>query len=204
MYYRIFGWSRMLNGAMLGEWWFGELSMWFFIMAVVIGLLGKLREKEIVDAFLLGTSDIVSVVLVIAVARGASVLMSYTGLDVFVLKMAAAFLQNVSVFVFAPLSYVLYIGLSFLIPSSSGCATVTMPILGPLAQSLNFDPAVMILIFSAASGLVNLFTPTSGVVMGGLSIAKVEYGTWVKWAWKVIAAIGVVSCVILTIAMMLL
>ncbi|MBQ9987648.1 MAG: YfcC family protein [Erysipelotrichales bacterium] len=204
VYTQFFGWSSILNAAPLGEWWFGELAMWFFIMAIVVGIIGKLSEKEIVDAFLFGASDIVSVVLIIAVARGASVLMSQTGLDVYFLETAASLLRNVSVLIFAPLSYVIYIGLSFLIPSSSGCATVTMPIMGPLTQGLNFDPAVMILIFSAASGLVNLFTPTSGVVMGGLSIAKVEYGTWIKWVWKCVAMIGVASCVILTVAMMML
>lgn len=203
-FFAVLGWSEFLNGSPLGWWWFGELAMWFFIMSIVIGVVGKLSEKEIVDSFLAGSADIVSVVLVIAVARGASVLMSSTGLDTYVLEAAANALQGLPAFIFAPLSYLLYLGLSFLIPSTSGCATVTMPIMGPLTQSLGFNPAVMVLIFAAASGVVNLFTPTSGVVMGGLSIAKVEYGTWLKWAGKLILVIALVTAVILTVAMMIL
>lgn len=203
-FFAVFGWSEFLNGSPLGWWWFGELAMWFFIMAIIIGVIGKLSEKDIVDSFLAGSADIVSVVLVIAVARGASVLMSSTGLDAYILESAANALQGLPAFIFAPLSYLLYIGLSFLIPSTSGCATVTMPIMGPLTQSLGYNPAVMIMIFSAASGIVNLFTPTSGVVMGGLSIAKIEYGTWLKWAGKLILILALVTCVILTVAMMIL
>ena len=97
-----------------------------------------------------------------------------------------------------------YLGLSFLIPSTIGCATLTMPIMSQLTASLGYNPAVMVMIFSAASGVINLFTPTSGVVMGGLSIAKVEYSTWLKWASKLIIILAIVSCIILTIAMIVL
>lgn len=81
-------------------------------------------------------------------------------------------------------------------------ATVSMPIMGPLAQQLGFNPAVMVMIFSAASGAVNLITPTNGAIMGGLALSRVEYGTWVKFALKIVAAIAVVSIIILTIAML--
>ncbi|MEA4874240.1 YfcC family protein [Anaerorhabdus sp.] len=200
----IFGWSAFLNGVALGGWWFGELAMWFFLATIIVGILGGLHEKVIVESFVSGAADIVSVVLIIAVARGASVLMTQTGLDIYLLTAAANALNGLSATIFAPLAYLVYIGLSFLIPSTSGCATVTMPIMGPLTASLGYNPAVMVMIFAAASGVVNLFTPTSGVVMGGLSIAKVEYSTWLKWAGKLILILAVVSCVILTVAMTIL
>ncbi|MEG0168636.1 YfcC family protein [Anaerorhabdus sp.] len=200
----IFGWSAFLNGVPLGGWWFGELAMWFFLATIIVGIVGGLHEKVIVDSFISGAADIVSVVLIIAVARGASVLMTQTGLDLYLLNAAANALNGLSATIFAPLAYVIYIGLSFLIPSTSGCATVTMPIMGPLTANLGYNPAVMVMIFSAASGIVNLFTPTSGVVMGGLAIAKVEYSTWLKWAGKLIIVLALVSCVILTVAMMIL
>ncbi len=200
----IFGWTSFLNGEPLGWWWFGQLAMWFFIATVIVGIVGGLNEKVIVDSFVSGAADIVSVVLVIAVARGASVLMTQTGLDLYLLNAAANALNGLSATIFAPLAYIIYIGLSFLIPSTSGCATVTMPIMGPLTASLGYNPAVMVMIFAAASGVVNLFTPTSGVVMGGLAIAKVEYSTWLKWAGKLVLILAVVSCVILTVAMTIL
>ena len=77
-----------------------------------------------------------------------------------------------------------------------------MGIMGPLTAQIGFNPAVMVMIFSAASGVINLFTPTSGVVMGGLSIAKVEYSTWLKWVRNCILMIMLSSAVILTVAML--
>ena len=77
-----------------------------------------------------------------------------------------------------------------------------MPIMGPLALKLGFNPAVMVMIFSAASGVVNLITPTSGAIMGGLALSRVEYSTWVKFALKVVAVMSVVCVIILTVAML--
>ena len=173
-------------------------------MAVVIGLLGKLSEGELVNTFIAGSADMMSVVLVIALARGASVLMSVTGLDMWILENAANALAGMSAGVFAPLAYLLYIPLSFLIPSSSGLATLSMPIMGPLAAELGFSVEVMVMIFVAGNGLVNLFTPTCGAIMGGLAIAKVEYSTWIKFCTKVVVTIAVVNIVILTAAMLML
>ncbi len=75
--------------------------------------------------------------------------------------------------------------------------------MGGLASQLSFPPEVMVMIYSAGNGLVNLFTPTSGAIMGGLALAKVEYTTWLKFGAKLFVILGVVCMVILTIAMML-
>ena len=168
------GWSAFLTGLPLGQWYFDEASTWFLIMA-----------------------------LIIALARSITVLMGETGLDMWILNNAANALNGLSAIIFAPMSFLLYVVLSFLIPSSSGMATVSMPIMGPLANSLGFSPDVMIMIFSAGNGLVNLFTPTSGAIMGGLALAKVEYSTWLKFGGKLFIVLGVACIIILTAAMML-
>lgn len=198
------GWSALITGLPIGQWYFDEASTWFFLMAVLIGIIGGLSEKQIVNTFITGAADMMSVVLVIALARGISVLMANTGLDVFVLDAAANALAGLSGVIFAPMSFLVYFGLSFLIPSTSGMATVSMPIMGPLAVKLGFSPEVMVMIFSAAIGVVNLFTPTSGAIMGGLALAKIEWTTWLKFALKLIFALSVVCAVILTVACVLL
>lgn len=198
------GWSALITGLPIGQWYFDEASTWFFLMAVLIGIIGGLSEKQIVKTFITGAADMMSVVLVIALARGISVLMANTGLDVFVLDAAANALAGLSGVIFAPMSFLVYFGLSFLIPSTSGMATVSMPIMGPLAVKLGFSPEVMVMIFSAAIGVVNLFTPTSGAIMGGLALAKIEWTTWLKFALKLIVALSVVCAVILTVACVLL
>lgn len=198
------GWSALITGLPIGQWYFDEASTWFFLMAVLIGIIGGLSEKQIVNTFITGAADMMSVVLVIALARGISVLMANTGLDVFVLDAAANALAGLSGVIFAPMSFLVYFGLSFLIPSTSGMATVSMPIMGPLAVKLGFSPEVMVMIFSAAIGVVNLFTPTSGAIMGGLALAKIEWTTWLKFALRLIVALSVVCAVILTVACVLL
>ena len=187
-------WSAVITGLPIGQWYFDEASTWFFVMAIVIGIVGGLSEKKIVDTFITGAADTMSVVLIIALARAA------TGLDVYVLDAAANALAGLSGVIFAPMSFLVYFGLSFLIPSTSGMATVSMPIMGPLAAELGFAPEVMVMIFSAAIGVVNLFTPTSGAIMGGLALAKVEWTTWLKFALKLIVVLTIVCAVILTIA----
>ena len=194
------GWSALITGLPIGQWYFDEASTWFFLMAILIGIIGGLSEKQIVNTFITGAADMMSVVLVIALARGISVLMANTGLDVYVLDAAANALAGLSGVIFAPMSFLVYFGLSFLIPSTSGMATVSMPIMGPLAVKLGFSPEVMVMIFSAAIGVVNLFIPTSGAIMGGLALAKIEWTTWLKFALKLIVALSVVCAIILTVA----
>lgn len=197
------GWSAFLTGVPMGQWYFDEASTWFLLMAIVIGFIGGLSESRFVKAFINGAADMMSVVLIIALARSITVLMGETGLDMWILENAANALAGMSAVIFAPLSFLLYVVLSFLIPSSSGMATVSMPIMGPLANHLGFSTDVMIMIYSAGNGLVNLFTPTSGAIMGGLALAKVEYSTWLKFGGVLFVILGVVCAIILTAAMLI-
>lgn len=193
--------SAILTGNCFGYWYFLDGAVWFFVMAIIIGIVGKLKEHELVDAFISGASDILSVVLIIAVARGASVLMKTTYLDNYIIYNAAEALKGTPAVVFAPLNYLLHVGLSFLVPSSSGLASLSTPIMGPLAYQLGFSVETNIMILVAANGLVNLITPTCGAIMGGLALARVDYSTWFKWSIKVVLTIALASMVILTLAM---
>jgi len=98
---------------------------------------------------------------------------------------------------FIIVTYLLYIPLSFLIPSSSGLATVSMPIMAPLAEFSNVPAYLVVTAYQAASGLVNLVTPTSAVVMGGLAIARVGYGVWLKWVAVMLAMLFVLTIIVL-------
>lgn len=190
-----------LTGVPLGSWYFQELQAWFLFMAIFAGIAYGLKEKKLVSSFINGAADMVGVALVVAISRGISVLLSSTGFDAYILENASSMLNGVSSVVFAGMAYVIYILLSFLIPSTSGLAAASMPTFGGLAHSLNLSPEVMIMIFSAGSGIVNLVTPTSGAVMGGLTISKIEYGTWLKFVGKILLCIFLANIIILSIAM---
>ena len=200
----IFDKTDFLTGVPFGSWWFSELSMWFVIMAVIIGIVYRMKEGEIISAFMSGAADMVGVALVIGVSKGISVIMSTTELDQFVLNSASSVLKGMSPILFVIVGLIIFIILSFFIPSTSGLSGLSMPIFGPLAVSLGFAPEVLISIFSAGSGIVNLVTPTSGVIMGALAIAKVDYSTWVKFVWKIVLCIVISSAIILSVAMMIL
>lgn len=190
------GW---LTGSPLGSWYFFESALWFLIMAVIIGIINRMHEKDIVDTFIDGANDMVGVILVIAVARGASVLMQTTYLDNYIIYNASNVLKNVPELVFTPLNYLLHIVLSILVPSSSGLATLSTPIIGPLAGQLGYSVEVAVMSMVSANGLVNLITPTCGAIMGGLALAKVEYSTWFKWAFKVVFTIALINILVLTV-----
>lgn len=199
-----FGWSDFLTGEPFGWWYFKELAAWFTISAIFVALVAKMNEKEFINNFLDGAKDLLSVALIIAVARGITVVMSSTHVDLYILDQSSKILSGVPGFVFAPLSYIVYMFLSFLVPSTSGLAGFSIPVMGSLANVLSFNATVMIMIFSAASGLINLFTPTSGVVMGGLGAARVELSTYFKWGFKLFVAVIIANIVILSAAMMML
>lgn len=195
--------TGFLTGSPLGNWSFPELAGWFAIMAIIIGVVYRLSEKDLVDSFIVGAADMVGVALILGISRGISFIMANSGLDLVILDKASTILSGISGIAFISMAYIIYIGLSFLIPSTSGLATVSIPIFAPLSKTLGLSPEVMIMAFSAGSGIVNLFTPTSGVVMGGLSISKVDYGSWLRFVWKILLAIFVASIVILSIGMMM-
>ena len=142
---------------------------------------------------------VLGVILIIGLARGVSVLMGATYLDNYIIYNAAELLAKMPEFLFVPLNYVLHIVLSILVPSSSGLASLSTPIIGSLAGQLNYSPEVTVMTLVAANGLVNLITPTCGAIMGGLALAKVEYSTWFRWALKVVLTIAVVNILILSI-----
>ena len=206
-------WSSVLTGIPLGGWYFDEASTWFLLMTLVIGIIGGISEARFVRAFINGAADMMSVVLVLALARSVAVLMAETGLDMWILENAANALAGMSAIVFAPLSFLLYVVISFLIgspprpaprPSFIGLVNLFTPtsgaIMGGLAHHLNFSVEAMVMTFSAGNGLVNLLNPSCGAIMGGLALAKVEYTTWVKFIAKLFLVLGIVCMVILTAA----
>ena len=200
---KVFGLSWLV-GVPIGQWYFQEATLWFLIMTIVIALVNRMKENEIVDKIIDGADDMVGVILIIALARGASVLMSETHLDNYIIYNAANLLKILPKVVFAPLNYIIHVGLSVLVPSSSGLATLSTPIMAPLAYQVGYNVETTIMGMVAANGFVNLFTPTCGAIMGGLALAKVEYTTWLKWVFKVLACIMLANIVILTIAMLVL
>ncbi len=199
------------QSAALGDWWFGQMSVLFFVMSLIIGKVHGMKEEEFVATFIEGTRDLIGVALIIGVSRGIKIVMTAGGMDATVLFWGEKALQGLPPAVFTVLSYVFYIPLSFLIPSTSGLANASMPIMAPLASSLFQNAgmsavagkALVITAYQSASGIVNLITPTSGVIMGGLAIARLPYNKWLKFCTKLLVIIFIASVIILAIGTLL-
>jgi uncharacterized ion transporter superfamily protein YfcC len=176
-------------------WWFPEMTASFILFSVIIGIIGGLSEENLTGAFVDGARDLLGVALIIGIARGITVIMNNGQITDTVLNWAEQALGDVGQAAFAIVMFILFLPLSFLIPSSSGLATVAMPIMSPLAGFADVPPQLVVTAYQSANGLMNLFIPTSAVVMGGLAIARVPYGTYLRWVWPLLAFLVVLSVV---------
>ena len=181
-------------------WWFPEMTASFIFFAIVIGLIGSMSESGFTTAFVDGARDLLGVALIIGIARGISVIMNNGQITDTVLFWAEQAVSGLGGIAFINLMYGLFVPLSFLIPSSSGLATVAMPIMAPLAGFVDVPSKLVVTAYQSANGLMNLFIPTSAVVMGGLAIARVPYGRYLKWVWPLLALLAVLTVVVLGVS----
>ena len=168
------------------SWWFPELSGLFFVGGAVIGLAYGLGEEKTAETFVAGASELVGVALIIGISRGITVLMDGGQITDTVLYWGERALEGTGSVAFLVLVYLIYLPLSILIPSSSGLATLSIPIVAPLGQFAGVGGELIVTAFQSASGLVNIVTPTAAVVMGGLALGNVPYDRWLRFVWKLI------------------
>jgi uncharacterized ion transporter superfamily protein YfcC len=182
-------WGELFNGDfplptmadILGDFYFTEASMLFIVAAVIIGVIGGLGEKGTVDAMVAGGADFLSAALVIVVARAITIIMKNTFIIDTILNWMEGVVSGTSSVLFAELAFIVNIPIAFLVPSSSGHAALVMPIIAPLADFAGVTRSLAVTGYQSASGLVNLITPTSAVLMGGLALGKIGYDKYLKF-----------------------
>ena len=167
-----------------GNWYFNEISTLFLISTVIIAAIYYREfQKEnvfVVDTFLKGTADLLGVALIIAVATGVSVVMQNGAIQDTIIYWGESLLGHVGHGLVGVLAFLFYIPMTFVIPSSSGLAAATMPVLAPVAELVGANKEIIIVAFATASGLLNMIAPTIASLMGGLALAGVSYRTWLK------------------------
>ena len=203
MIYGVVPWSDLGIGLPTLFWWFPEMTASFLFFAIIIGVVARMPEGRFTGGFVDGARDLLGVALIIGIARGVTVIMNNGQITDTVLFWAEQSVAGLGGVAFINLMYGLFIPLSFLIPSSSGLATVAMPIMAPLADFANVAPELVVTAYQSANGLVNLVTPTSAVVMGGLAIARVGYGTWLRFVWPLLLMLAVLSMNVMSVAVLL-
>ena len=199
MMYGVIPWEDMGVPLPTWWWWFPEMTGSFLVFSIVIGLIARMGEGELTGTFVDGARDLLGVALIIGIARGITVIMNNGQITDTVLNWAERALGDVGQTGFAVVMFLLFLPLSFLIPSSSGLATVAMPIMAPLARFVDVPEELVVTAYQSANGLMNLFIPTSAVVMGGLAIARVPYDRYLRWVWPLLAVIAGITIVMLAI-----
>jgi uncharacterized ion transporter superfamily protein YfcC len=203
MMYGVIPWEDLNIGLPTLWWWFPEMTASFLLFSIIIGLIARLGEGELTTTFVAGAGDLLGVALIIGIARGITVIMNNGQITDTVLHWVERALGDTGEAAFAIVMFALFLPLSFLIPSSSGLATLSMPITAPLAGFVNVSAALVVTAYQSASGIMNLFIPTSAVVMGGLAIARVPYGTYLRWVWPLLAMLTGLVVVVLAVSAVL-
>jgi len=182
------------------DFYFPEAAGLFLVMSVVIGLIAKLGEEGTVTTIIAGASDFLSAALIIVFARGITVVMRNSYMTDTILHWMENAVSGSTASGFAVLAFLVNIPIAFLVPSSSGHAALVMPILAPLADFAGVSRSIVVTAFQSASGFVNLVTPTSAVIMGGLALSKVGYDRYLKFVWPFLLAVFVICCAFIGIA----
>ena len=200
MIFGIIPWSGIIAGPdadpypwELG-WGFGQLAAWFVVAAIVVGLIGGLGEKKLSETISAGAGDFIGAGLVIVLARGVAAIMNNAQITDTVLHAMEGAVSSAGSALFAVLVFVVNLPLAFLIPSTSGHATLAMPILAPLGDFAGVSRSVVITAWAAASGWMNLWVPTTAVVMGGVALAKVGYDKYLRFLLPLLGILFVLIC----------
>jgi uncharacterized ion transporter superfamily protein YfcC len=182
------------------NWWFPQLSMLFILACVPVAAVARIKEKELVRLIGAGAADMLGPAMVVLLAGGVSVIMTNTQTLDTILHAMESLVTGTSAGVFTVITIGINIPLALLIPSSSGHATLAMPLLAPLADFAGVSRSVTVTAWIMAHGLTLMWAPTSVVLVGGLAIAKVSYDKWLRFVWPLLVGLLVVATGIVAIA----
>ncbi|MDX6746169.1 YfcC family protein [Polaribacter sp. PL03] len=192
----------MVYGVSNLDWWFLEMTGIFFIGALLIGFICKINETVFVETFIKGANDLLSVAFIIGIARGVTILMEDGLISDTLLYYSSDLTEGMNKGFFINSMLFVYSGLSFFIPSSSGMAVLTMPILSPLADGIGIGRESVVNAYLFGIGLFNFINPT-GLILASLAIVKVGYNKWLKFVMPLVIILAAVSMVFLTISVYL-
>ena len=181
-------------------WWFPELTALFLVAAVVVGLVAGFSEKQITGNIGRGFGDFIGAGVAVVLARGVTVILNNTQTIDTILSWMEDAVSDTSSVGFAGLVLIINTGIAFIIPSSSGHATLAMPLLAPLGDFAEVGRPLVVTAWSWGAGLARFVTPTSAVVMAGLALAGVRYDRWLRFMLPLMGLLAVASIVMIGIA----
>ena len=187
----------MIYGVSSLGWWFIEMSSVFLCAAILIGLLARMKEEDFISSFCKGAGNLLGVAFIIGIARGISILMADGLISDTILYHASTFTTGMDKGVFVNSLFAIYNGLSFFIPSTSGMAVLTMPIMSPLGDSVNIGREIIVNAYMYGHGLFGIINPT-GLILASLGVVKIGYDRWLKFIWPLLIIFAVMLMLVLT------
>ncbi|MEL0613106.1 YfcC family protein [Marinomonas arenicola] len=182
----------MIWGVSSQGWWMAKMGALFIASSILIGLITRMGEKCFTEVFINGARDLLGVAIIIGIARGIVVVMDAGHMTDTILHLGEQTLSGLPAVVFINTMYGIELLMSFFVPSSSGLAVLSMPIMAPLADFSGVGRELVVTAFQSANGLVNLFNPTFAVVMGALAIGKVPYERWLRFVWPLLLILSAI------------
>lgn len=190
-------------GVIKYEWYITEIAGLFILLGIIISIIGKLTPNRMIDAFMKGSADLIAGALIIGVARAVVVVLNQGHILDTILYYAASAIGHMPAALSAFGMLVLQTIMSFIVPSGSGEAALTMPLMTPLADLVGVTRQTAVLAFQFGDGISNIFIPTSGYFMAGLAIAGIPWMRWVKWMLPLILIQYGIATVAVIVAQMI-
>ncbi|MEG1911261.1 MAG: TIGR00366 family protein [Cloacibacillus sp.] len=183
------------------EWGFSEIAALWLVSGILAGVVAGYNNEKICSIFVRSwTSDILIGTFCIGFARAVSLVLTKGNvLDTIIYALAVP-LKQIPISFSAIGMYFTQSIINFFIPSGSGQATVTMPIMAPLADIIGMTRQTAVIAFQMGDGLTNMIIPTFGTLIIYISIAKVDFKTYIKWVYPLYFMLVGVACVTLLIA----
>ncbi|GAA0237314.1 YfcC family protein [Metaclostridioides mangenotii] len=192
------GMGIMVYGVLKQGWYISEIAMIFTAIGIISGIASGLKQDEIVNSFISGASDLISAGLCIAFARGIVIIAENGYIIDTILNSAANVLNGLPKAIFINLTFLIEGLIAFLIPSASGLASLTIPVLAPLGDLVDVSRQMIVTAYQFGIGVTNLITPTSGVLMGALALANIPWSKWVRFVMPLIIVLVITTMVFLT------
>lgn len=199
----IVGLMIMIWGIISQGWYMVEISALFVGIGLYAGIVARFNQKQIAEAFVEGCADFAYAAVIIGLARGVLVILENGMIIDTILNCLASLLGGLPKIMFSAILLVAQVIVTFFVPSSSGAAALTMPVMAPLADLVHINRDVVVLSNQFGNGLMNLISPTGGVLLAGLAIAEINFSKWLKVGSKIFVILFVASAILLYIATLL-
>ena len=179
----------LIVGVTCWDWYMPEITGLFLGMGILCGIIAGFSANRIADELIAGARDILSAALVVGFASGIIVILQDGKVVDSILHGMQEGLDGSSPVASLSAMYGIQALINFIIPSATAKAAITIPIMAPFADMVGVSRQAMVLAFQFGDGFTNMVTPTSGVLVAALAMARIPYAKWVKWVWKGVAVL---------------